>query len=110
MSVSSRAKLAERRIAERGIAAYFASRTRKQIDAEHRRHDRSLKSPEHVAAMAAYDKADRAMRRAWFKEHPGDPLPEHLCALDNPFPGHKRWCATAIRWLEAYTKRTGHFV
>ena len=113
--VSSCAKLAERRIAERRIAerditAYFASRTRKQIRAEQRRHDRRLNTPEHIARMAAYDKADRVMRRAWLKEHPGNPLPEQLCALDHPFRGQKRWCAAAIRWLVAYSKRTGHFV
>jgi hypothetical protein len=62
------------------------------------------------SVAAAYHKADKAMRRAWLKEHPGDPLPEHLCALDNPSPGQKRWCAMADRWLDAYAKRTGHFV
>jgi hypothetical protein len=101
---------AERQIAMRHIQAYFASRTRKQIREEQRRADRRLNTPEHLAAMAVYDRADKAMRRAWLKEHPGDPLPGHLCALDNPFPGNKRWCAAAKRWLYAYTKRTGHLV
>jgi hypothetical protein len=55
---------------------------------------------------AAYKRADKAMRRAWLNEHPGDPLPEHLCELDNPFPGQKRWCAMALRWLDACS---GHF-
>lgn len=49
-----------------------------------------------------------AMYQAWLDEHPGeDPLPEHLCALDNPFPGQKRWCAKAARWIREYERRTG---
>ena len=91
----------------REIEARFASMTRKQIDAANRRHDATLKTPEHLAHMAAYDKAERTMRRAFLKEHPGRPLPGQLCALDHPFPGHKRWCAAAIRWLKAYSKKTG---
>lgn len=47
-------------------------------------------------------KWERAMRRAFLNEHPGRPLPEHLCELENPYPGHKRWCAAALRWINAY--------
>jgi hypothetical protein len=54
--------------------------------------------------LARARKADKAMRRAWLAEHPGDPLPEHLCALDNPYKGHKRWCAAAIRWIDNYER------
>src|SRR6185503_13466333 len=44
--------------------------------------------------------ADKAMREAWLLEHPGEEaLPEHLCALDHPYPGFKRWAAKARRWL-----------
>lgn len=59
-------------------------------------------------SVAAYDRRDKKMRKAWLAEHPGDPLPEHLCELGRPFPGQKRWCAKALRWLDAYTKKTGH--
>lgn len=49
---------------------------------------------------------DKAMRQAWLDEHPGeDPLPEHLCSLENPFAGQKRWCARALRWIVQYEKR-----
>ncbi len=37
--------------------------------------------------------ADRAMRLAWLRDHPGEePLPEHACG----------WSARAIRWLDQY--------
>jgi hypothetical protein len=56
--------------------------------------------------IAHYRKADRAMRRAWLRDNPGErPLPEHLCSLDRPYPGFKRYCAKALRWLEQYEKR-----
>jgi hypothetical protein len=46
------------------------------------------------------------MRRAWLRDNPGErPLPEHLCSLDRPYPGFKRYCAKALRWLEQYEKR-----
>jgi hypothetical protein len=49
---------------------------------------------------------DKAMRVAWLREHPGEaPLPQHLCELDYPFRGFKRWAAKASRWLDAYAKR-----
>jgi hypothetical protein len=51
--------------------------------------------------------ADKAMRRAWRREHPGEePLPEHLCALDHPLPGFKRWAAKASRWIDRYYARS----
>jgi hypothetical protein len=51
--------------------------------------------------------ADKAMRAAWLREHPGErPLPEHLCALDHPFPGFKRWAAKARRWIDKYERRS----
>jgi hypothetical protein len=51
-------------------------------------------------------KAEKAMRRAWLREHPGEhPLPEHLCALDHPFPRFKRWAAKARRWMGDYEAR-----
>jgi hypothetical protein len=50
--------------------------------------------------------ADKAMRKAWLDEHPGEePLPEHLCALDNPYPEYKEWCAKASRWIDSYEAR-----
>jgi len=91
-------KRIERAKAMRDVGRALASMTRKQIDAAQRKRDREI-AP-HVRAC---DRADRAMRRAWLKEHPGErPLPEHLCALDYPFPGYKRWCAAALKWIVVY--------
>jgi hypothetical protein len=51
---------------------------------------------------------DRAMRRARLRDHPGEePPPEHLCELDHPFPGFKRWAAKARRWLDRYERGVG---
>jgi hypothetical protein len=51
---------------------------------------------------------DRAMRRAWLRDHPGEePLPEHLCELDHPFLGFRRWAAKARRWLDRYERGVG---
>lgn len=50
--------------------------------------------------------ADKAMRKAWLDEHPGEqPLPEHLCALDHPYPRYKQWAAKARRWIGDYERR-----
>jgi hypothetical protein len=55
---------------------------------------------------AKFADSNRAMRQAWLDDHPGeDPLPEHLCALDNPLPGFEDWCAKARRWLDQYERR-----
>jgi hypothetical protein len=49
---------------------------------------------------------DRKMRRAYRRDHPGEePLPEHLCALDHPYPGWKRWAARAKRWMDNYERK-----
>jgi hypothetical protein len=49
---------------------------------------------------------EKAMRQTWLDEHPGeDPLPEHLCELDHPYPGFKRWATKARRWLDRYETR-----
>ncbi|SHG24784.1 hypothetical protein [Bradyrhizobium erythrophlei] len=54
---------------------------------------------------AKAEASDRAMRRAYRRDHPGEaPLPEHLCALDHPYPGFKRWAAKAKRWLDRYDR------
>jgi hypothetical protein len=58
--------------------------------------------------IARANARDRAMRRAWLHDHPGEePLPEHLCELDHPFPGFKRWAAKARRWLDRYERGVG---
>jgi hypothetical protein len=41
------------------------------------------------------------MRRAWLRDHPGEePLPEHLCELDHPFPGFMPGIATRLRHVD----------
>ena len=46
---------------------------------------------------------DRAMRRAWRRDHPTlPPLPEYLCEWENPFPGYKRECKKLLAEFERW--------
>lgn len=74
-------KRIERAKAMGDVAAYLASRTRKQIDAVNRKHERD--NAEHVRA---FDRADRAMRRAFLKIIPATRCPIIFVSLKIPSP------------------------
>jgi hypothetical protein len=62
-------------------------------------------SPEALAeAKAKGEQWDLAMRQAWLAEHPDEPLPEHLCELDNPVPGQEAWCEEAKRHVDKWLR------
>jgi hypothetical protein len=43
--------------------------------------------------------ADKAERKAWLRDHPGNPLPEHFCGMtDAESRKYNQWCKRRYAW------------
>ena len=65
--------------------------------ADYRSGVKDARSPVWDWRRAKGEANDKAMRAAWLRDHPGNPLPEHLCGLsDTDGAEYDRWTAKRL--------------